>query len=156
MNLPLPAASPTSLKLPIRLYGELLQAAAEAVPQEGVWLLSGPTNDDISRIWHVKNVHPAPQRHFLADPVQTFDALRRIAIRGELLVAVAHSHPRGPLEPSGEDIAAEGLGVAQIIVDVSNMQMAAYTPERGRWRPLALAQLLSNGTCFLAGSGKST
>ncbi|MFC3102790.1 M67 family metallopeptidase [Salinisphaera aquimarina] len=59
-------------------------------------------------IFPVANVAAEPATTFEMDSAQQIDALKRIRQRGETMLAIYHSHPSAPPEPSVRDI--EGLG----------------------------------------------
>ena len=52
----------------------------------------------------MRNRAERPESEFFAAPEDLFRAMRELREAGEEMVAVYHSHPRGPAEPSETDI----------------------------------------------------
>lgn len=64
-------------------------------------------------IYPVTNVAADPARRFEMDPAGQIAALRNMRDRGEEMLAIYHSHPSAPPEPSVHDL--EGLGYPQAL-----------------------------------------
>src|SRR5207253_7226608 len=52
----------------------------------------------------LRNQSPQPETRFFAAPEDIFKAMRRMREARENLLAIYHSHPRGPAQPSASDI----------------------------------------------------
>lgn len=94
------------------------QTAAEA-PHECCGLLGGARQEDTylarSR-YPLRNRATRPEAQFFAAPEDLFPAMRRMRERGEDLVAIYHSHPRGPARPSETDLALAFYPEAFLII----------------------------------------
>jgi [CysO sulfur-carrier protein]-S-L-cysteine hydrolase len=111
---------------------KLIQHAKDAYPSEACGLLVGRTA--IDRFVSVKNISPDP-RQYEMDPAELITVLRNLRQSGENLIAIFHSHPHGPGEPSKSDIErAYYPEVAHVIVSLAQ-------PER----PQALAFRIIGG-----------
>lgn len=80
----------------------ILAEAAAAHPLESCGLLLGESRA-ISEARPVRNVHPAPDRHFEIDPAALIAAHRAARSGGPQVRGYYHSHPGGSAEPSATD-----------------------------------------------------
>ncbi len=76
--------------------------ALEEAPNECCGLLLGRSGR-IERVIVMKNDLPAPDAYFM-NPEQQIEVFTDMAKRGEELLGIYHSHPKGPAEPSGSDL----------------------------------------------------
>jgi len=78
-------------------------AGLQAVlPEEGVGLWSG--TDGVVHSWTpLTNCAQSPQTRYDVHPQEWIDALRGAAERGEVPLALVHSHPTAPPVPSRQD-----------------------------------------------------
>ena len=72
-------------------------------PRECCGVLGGRGRQVLSR-YPLRNQAPQPERRFFAAPEDLFAAMRQMREAREEMLAIYHSHPRGPAEPSGSDI----------------------------------------------------
>jgi proteasome lid subunit RPN8/RPN11 len=93
-----------SFDIPRRLYDEIFAQADAEYPLECCGLIGGRGGRADSR-YPLSNQAPNPEREYFAAPEDLFSALRRMRVEGEQLLAIYHSHPRGPAYPSGTDLA---------------------------------------------------
>jgi proteasome lid subunit RPN8/RPN11 len=84
------------------LRGEILAHARESAPQECCGLLLGE-DETARRVLRCRNVHPTPETRYLVDRGQLFEAFKAAKDFDRELVAIYHSHPRSPAEPSATD-----------------------------------------------------
>lgn len=92
---------PEALALPRAAVNRLL-AAAQATP--GVEVCGFVVRDgDGCAVRTVRNVAADPERRFEMDPHGMVEAFRRAREQGEEILAIYHSHPAGPAEPSALD-----------------------------------------------------
>jgi len=84
----------------------LLQATEDHLkrefPKEGVGLWAG--RREVERVIPLPNVHPNPLSGYLAEPLALLKVLRELEREGLELLAIYHSHPRGPAFPSPADL----------------------------------------------------
>jgi proteasome lid subunit RPN8/RPN11 len=92
----------------------LRQAGAEA-PRECLGLLFGKESH-ISRRVPLENVSPVPEACFEAAANELLAALMEADALGEELVAVYHSHPKGPETPSPRDLEEARYGAPAVIL----------------------------------------
>jgi proteasome lid subunit RPN8/RPN11 len=111
---------------------QVIEHAKSCHPIEGCGLLVG--RDRGERFIPVTNLRGS-ETEFEMDPAELITVLRDIRETGEMLVAIYHSHPRGPAELSKRDIEqAYYPKAAQLIVSLAE-------PER----PLAAAFRIEDG-----------
>ena len=79
----------------------VISQAKGAYPNEGCGLLVG--RQVAERFIPVTNTS-ASASHYEMDPAELINALRDVRPSGEELIAIYHSHPHGPAEPSKTDI----------------------------------------------------
>jgi proteasome lid subunit RPN8/RPN11 len=109
-----------SLTLNPGLLDQILQHAKSAYPNEGCGLLVG--NGAVERFIPMKNISASPTEYEM-DPAELIRVLRDLRGTGELLIAIYHSHPHGPAEPSRRDIEqAYYPEAAQLIVSLSDQR----------------------------------
>ena len=88
------------------------QVAADA-PLESCGLLAG-TGEVVSQVIPVPNALQSPSR-FRFDPNAQFAAFEQMERDGLEMLAIYHSHPKGPPHPSPTDIADAAYPAATII-----------------------------------------
>ncbi len=83
---------------------KILDHAREEVPRECCGLIGG-IDARIQTIYPMRNVAPNPLVTYEAAPEDLFAAQRSMRERGELLLAIYHSHPRSDdPKPSATDV----------------------------------------------------
>src|SRR5215210_2058742 len=91
----------------IAIHRAILQAikaqAQNEQPRECCGVLGGRGARVLSS-YPLRNQSPQPETRFLAAPEDLFVAMRRMREAHEELLAIYHSHPRGPAQPSASDI----------------------------------------------------
>ncbi len=113
----------------------VIDHAKECYPNEGCGLLVG--RGSAERFIAITNIAPRPSE-FEMDPAQLIGALRNFRTTGEDLIAIYHSHPHGPAQPSKLDIErAEYPEAAHLIISLAD-----------RESPLALAFRIVDGGAF--------
>jgi len=91
-------------RIPRALVEEMFTRARAAAPEECCGLLGG-RGVRAESVYPLRNVAPRPEVAYEAAPEELFDAQRRMRVRGEMLAAVYHSHPRSAEpEPSATDV----------------------------------------------------
>ncbi|MGC8875493.1 Mov34/MPN/PAD-1 family protein [Thermus sp.] len=91
-----------ALYLPRRLLRETEAHLKGEAPREGVGLWAG--RREVERVIPLPNVHPSPLTGYLAEPLALLKALRELEEEGLALLAIYHSHPKGPAFPSPTDL----------------------------------------------------
>ena len=90
------------LYVPRRLLEETQAHLRREFPKEGVGLWGG--RREVERVLPLPNVHPSPLSAYLAEPLSLLKALKALEKEGMALLAIYHSHPRGPAFPSPKDL----------------------------------------------------
>jgi len=90
------------LYVPRRLLEETQAHLRREFPKEGVGLWGG--RREVERVLPLPNVHPSPLSAYLAEPLALLKALKTLEEEGMALLAIYHSHPRGPALPSPKDL----------------------------------------------------
>src|SRR5439155_10502153 len=93
-----------NLSLAPGLLEKVIEHAKKCYPLEGCGLIVGlrPSPAGL-RFIPMQNVKASTSEYEL-DPAELIRVLRDLRNRGEKLVAIYHSHPSGPAEPSKRDI----------------------------------------------------
>ena len=82
------------LYVPRGLLEETRAHLLREAPKEGVGLWAG--RREVERVIPLPNVHPSPLTAYLADPLALLKALKALEREGLSLLALYHSHPKGP------------------------------------------------------------
>jgi len=128
-------ASVPWLALPNVLEVRLWQHARSSAPQECVGVLGGwPVGAgwQAQALYPLTNVAAAPEREYLADPLELLRALKVMQAESLELVAIYHSHPSGPAQFSRTDRARAAYDVPYLIADLSRAGLSAYLLPEGR------------------------
>ncbi|WP_123589723.1 Mov34/MPN/PAD-1 family protein [Salinisphaera orenii] len=97
----------TALKISRPLATRLLFEAQKQPDTEVCGFLSA-LDGHPREIYPVANVADDPARRFEMDPADQIRAMKTMRERGETMLAIYHSHPSAPPEPSVHDL--DGLG----------------------------------------------
>ena len=100
---------------------DVIEHARRSYPSEGCGLLVGTQTAD--RFISMTNVSVSAGRQYEIDPAELIHALRELRGSGERIIAVYHSHPHGPAEPSQTDIdRAYYPEAAHLIVSLADLE----------------------------------
>lgn len=91
------------LALPSFIVREIERHAREAAPEECCGLLGGKGRV-VESLYRLRNVADRPETRYWADVKDVFAAFRLMRQRGQRLLGIYHSHPRGEPYPSETDI----------------------------------------------------
>jgi len=83
---------------------------------------------EVERVIPLPNVHPSPLTAYLADPLALLKALKALEREGLSLLAIYHSHPKGPALPSPRDIKEARWRVPYVIFGTDGVR-AFLLPE---------------------------
>ncbi|WP_243030220.1 M67 family metallopeptidase [Thermus altitudinis] len=122
------------LYVPRRLLEETRTHLDKEVPREGVGLWAG--RREVERVIPLPNVHPEPLTGYLAEPLALLRALKELEREGLSLLAIYHSHPKGPALPSPTDIREARWRVPYVIFGTDGVR--AFLLPEGREVPLSL------------------
>lgn len=122
--------TPDRLLIPRPLAVKLMHTAQLSPTAEVCGLMSA--KDGIPHaLYPINNVADDPTQRFELDAQQHIDAQRSIREAGETLLAVYHSHPTAPAEPS--DLDWDGLGVPEALLLIVSLNTKGVLQTRG-WR----------------------
>lgn len=130
-----------TLILPATLADALWAHAARETPRECVGVLGGRqagTLSHVTALYPLGNIAARPEHEYLADPGHLMRALRAMAADGQSLVALYHSHPRGPSWPSPTDTRLASYSVPYLIADLCGRELRAYRLPAGEPVPIEL------------------
>jgi proteasome lid subunit RPN8/RPN11 len=115
-----------------QLLEEVEREAQSALPSECCGLLGG-RNFRATSCHPMRNGAARPESEFFAAPEDLFKAMRELREAGEEIVAIYHSHPRGPAQPSETDIrmAYYPAAVQLIVVPERPAVFRAFTINNG-------------------------
>lgn len=83
------------------LVNKVFAHAQRMLPKECVGVLSGQGRE--ATAWHPLTNIAGDDRSFLANPEEQIRLFRSLREQGREVVAIYHSHPRGPAQPSSLD-----------------------------------------------------
>ena len=90
------------LKIPTRIFKEMVLQGQGATPVEACGILAG--NDGVvTRCFEMTNADNSPE-HFTMVPEEQFAVAKDMRAEGIEMCAVYHTHPATPARPSAEDI----------------------------------------------------
>jgi proteasome lid subunit RPN8/RPN11 len=92
----------TPVRIPKRIYEEMVGHAREEAPNECCGLIGG-ADGEARTLYRAKNAEASPLRYNL-DPQDQFRIMTEMEERGEELAAIYHSHTASPAYPSQTDI----------------------------------------------------
>ncbi|ETN88181.1 hypothetical protein HRbin38_00315 [bacterium HR38] len=122
------------LYVPRRLLEETRTHLQKEAPREGVGLWAG--RREVERVIPLPNAHPEPLVGYLAEPLALLRALKEMEREGLALLAIYHSHPRGPAFPSPTDIREARWRVPYVIFGTDGVR--AFLLPEGLEVPVAL------------------
>ncbi|RTH19092.1 metal-dependent protease of the PAD1/JAB1 superfamily [Thermus scotoductus] len=114
------------LYVPRRLLEETRTHLQKEAPREGLGLWAG--RREVERVIPLPNAHPEPLVGYLAEPLALLRALKEMEREGLALLAIYHSHPRGPAFPSPTDIREARWRVPYVIFGTDGVR-AFLLPE---------------------------
>lgn len=127
------------LHLPAVLRRALWAHVERELPRECVGAVGGWIHGEefyARALYPLPNVAPAPEREYLAEASALLRALRAMQAESLTLVALYHSHPRGPDHPSVSDTSLAAYPVPYLIADVSSGLLQAYLLPGGSAVPI--------------------
>jgi len=130
-----------SLTLPRPLATRLLFEAQKS-PDAEVCGFVGSHDGLACNVYPVRNVADEPERRFLMDAAEQVAAIKAMRERGETMLAIYHSHPDTPPEPSAEDIIGIGYPEAVLLIVSLNikgvLEMRAWQLDNNHSREIPL------------------
>lgn len=131
----------TEITLPRPLVNQLL-AHAQHSPEEEVCGLVGHNGEQQFSLYPVGNVSREADHLFAMDPQQQIEAMRRMREGGEELLAIYHSHPHAPAEPSQRDLEEAAYPDALYLIislDIKGvLEMRGFHLRHGEVEPVEL------------------
>jgi proteasome lid subunit RPN8/RPN11 len=109
------------VRIPREVYDELLAHAREEAPNECCGILGGK-DDEATTLYRATNSEASPLRYRIADQ-DLIDIHNEIEEKGEVLVAIYHSHTASPARPSETDI---NLAFLEVGGDGDTKRMLAW------------------------------
>ncbi len=112
-----------TIELPESVRRSILEHAREGEPEEVVGVLAGEVGDPatVERAYRAMNAAETPETRYEIAPADELELLETIDEAGLDVVGFYHSHPRGPLEPSGTDARlAAWPGYSYVIVSLAD------------------------------------
>jgi proteasome lid subunit RPN8/RPN11 len=124
------------------LLEEVEREALSCLPFECCGLLGGHAFRATS-CYPMRNTAARPESEFFAAPEDLFNAMRELREAGEEIVAIYHSHPRGPAQPSETDIrmAYYPAAVQLIVVPECPAVFRAFTINNGAVKAVELREV---------------
>ena len=103
----------------------LIEYVEKQAPLEACGLLAG-RNAKVEKIFFVQNQAQSPVRYMM-EPVEQLKAFEWIESNKMDLLAIFHSHPKGPETVSPTDIAESAYDVVQMVLSKNNGLWKART-----------------------------
>ena len=121
-----------AITIPREILDQIEAQAREEQPRECCGVLGG-RGHRVHSHYPLRNQARRPEARFFASPEDLFAAIRRMRAAGETLLAIYHSHPRGPARPSPTDIElAFYPGALHLIISLAPRPMARAFEIRGQ------------------------
>ena len=128
------------IKIPKVSIEIMIKQALNELPHECCGLLLGK-NGKIKRTLPMRNTEPSPETYFM-DPSQQVEVFTDMEEKGEKLVGIYHSHPKGPSTPSGADLKmAFHQDAVYIVISLekkNNPELKAFILEKGSFKEVKL------------------
>ena len=128
------------LKVPKLSKETMIKQSLNELPHECCGLLLGK-NGKIKRTIPMRNTEPSPEAYFM-DPSQQVEVFTDMEEKGEKLVGIYHSHPKGPSTPSGADLKmAFHQDAVYIIISLENRNkpvLSAFFLKKGAFKEVKL------------------
>lgn len=112
-----------------RPFATKLLFEAQKRPDEEICGLVSQAADGTLALYPIDNVATDRQRTFEMEAQQQVSVLRKIREQGETLLAIYHSHPDTPPEPSARDL--EALGYPEAIYLIISLNIKGVLEMRG-------------------------
>ncbi|WP_337844380.1 M67 family metallopeptidase [Thermus sp.] len=125
-----------AIYIPRPLLEETRAHLLKEAPREGVGLWGG--RRVVERVLPLPNVHLSPLTGYLAEPRALLRALKALEAEGMELLAIYHSHPKGPALPSPTDLREARWRVPYVIFGTDGVR--AFLLPEGREVPLYLLE----------------
>jgi proteasome lid subunit RPN8/RPN11 len=109
------------MRIPQSIFDEMLEHAREEVPNECCGILGGK-GGEATTLSRATNSEASPLRYRIADQ-DLIDIHNEIEDKGEVLVAIYHSHTASPARPSQTDI---NLAFLEVGSDGDKKRMLAW------------------------------
>jgi proteasome lid subunit RPN8/RPN11 len=122
--------------------GQIISHARECSPLECCGLVGGTSSGRAQTIYPLRNVAADPLITYEASPEDLFAAQRSMRERGELLLAIYHSHPRSAdPKPSDTDVRLAYYPSAVYFIvglggDQPSLGAFRISESKGRWEPV--------------------
>ena len=114
-------------QIPACVRDLMLNQSLAELPNECCGLLLG--KQIIERAVPMRSIPPAPDTYYM-DPEQQIEVFTDMQAAGEQLLGIYHSHPKGPVKPSGMDLQLafhpDALYVIISLADVDSPEIGAY------------------------------
>lgn len=123
-----------------------MEHCLEEKPLEACGILTGK-GELVLRAYATENARQSPV-FYEVDPVHQATVLREMEERGEELLAIYHSHPTTPAEPSGNDIrmAVHWPDVLRVIVSLAGPTVVrAFLIQKGKVREVPVQTVPDGG-----------
>jgi proteasome lid subunit RPN8/RPN11 len=132
----------TLIAIPQAIIAELTAQAQAEQPRECCGLLGG-RGAQVKTRYPLRNQAAEPERQYAAAPEDLFEAMRLMRASREELLAIYHSHPRGPACPSATDLelAFYPQAVYLIIAREQQWEMRAFRLHGGAFVEIAIRVL---------------
>jgi len=116
---------------------QIVRHCQAEVPREACGVLVAQDGDGLTRWIPVTNAHPRPEHNYQFAPAEYLAIVQECDDSGERILAVVHSHPDGPPQPSAQDIAyAMHENLHWVIVDLTGYPtMRSFTIRGGQCTP---------------------
>ena len=125
--------------MPAGVRDAMISHSRAELPNECCGLLLG--RERIERCVPMRSDPPAPDAYYM-DPEQQIAVFTAMEASGEQLLGIYHSHPRGPVEPSGMDLQLafhhDALYVIISLADPDNPVLGAYHLGNGQFKKVEI------------------
>jgi [CysO sulfur-carrier protein]-S-L-cysteine hydrolase len=125
--------------IPAYVRDAMVSHSQTELPNECCGLLLG--KQAIERAVPMRSIPPAPDAYYM-DPEQQIAVFTSMEASGEQLLGIYHSHPKGPVEPSGMDVQLafhpDALYVIISLADLQHPELGVYRLEDGQFKKVEI------------------
>jgi proteasome lid subunit RPN8/RPN11 len=128
-----------TVRIPAAVRDVMFSHSLAELPNECCGVLLG--KKEVERAVPMRSIPPAPDAYYM-DPEQQIEVFTTMQAAGEQLLGIYHSHPKGPLEPSGMDMQLafhpDVLYVIISLADAPHPEFGAYRLEAGEFKKVEI------------------
>ena len=110
------------MRIPKKVFGEMVEHARLGYPNEACGILSGPKEGEAGEFYPMKNLDEASISYFM-DPQEQLKVFKQMRAKNQQMLGIFHSHVASEAFPSQKDVRlAFYEEVSYLILSLSDMK----------------------------------